>query len=81
MSYNKSSEMGNYIYSRNYNLPVANKEQREKQENYIKKLAYVDSVINKLKLQYGTDLTKEIISQYLINNPPEKYIASNNSLF
>lgn len=63
------------------NLEKKNQEQREKQENYIKKLAYVDSVINKLKLQYGTDLTKEIISQYLINNPPEKYIASNNSLF
>jgi hypothetical protein len=53
-----------------------NMQEREKQKEYKKKLAYVESVISKLKLQYGSNLTKEIINQYLINNPPEKYILS-----
>lgn len=53
-----------------------NEDQRKKQQIYLKKLEYVESVIKKLKLQYGNNLTKEIISQYLENNPPEKYIAS-----
>lgn len=53
-----------------------NEEQRRKQEIYMKKLKYVESVIAKLKLQYGASLTKEMISEYITNNPPEKYIAS-----
>jgi len=53
-----------------------NEDQRKKQAIYIKKLEYIQSVINKLKIQYGNSLTKEIINQYLITNPPEKYIAS-----
>jgi hypothetical protein len=36
MSYNKSSEMNSYIYTRNYGQPPASKELRERNLNYLK---------------------------------------------
>jgi hypothetical protein len=38
MSYNNSSDMGNYIYTRNYRMSVASKEQREHNLKYLQSI-------------------------------------------
>ena len=74
---NNESYQADYNFQNNLiaNIENQNKSEQQKQINYKKKLIYIESVINKLKIQYENNLTKEIISQYLVDNPPEKYIS------
>jgi len=43
----------------------SNEIQRERQKEYLRKLNLIDSVINKLKIEYGSQLTREIIEKKL----------------
>jgi len=76
MSYNKSSEMGNYIYSRNYGLPVASKEQRENNLNYLKStLSFSEHKNIDMYLDPGGNISRDIFGNIKpdINKIMDKY--------
>jgi hypothetical protein len=76
MSYNKSSEMGNYVYTRNYGQPVASKELREKNLSYLKSVfPYSDKSKIDMYLDPGGNISRDCLGNLKedINKVMDKY--------
>lgn len=64
MSYNNSSDMSSYLYSRNYNMPTASKEKIEENRKYLMAvLPYSDHKDIDLYLDPGGNVSRNIMGQ------------------
>ena len=64
MSYNNSSDMSSYVYSRNYRMPIVSKEQIERNKEFLKyALPYSEHNNIDLYIDPGGNVSRNIMGQ------------------